>query len=95
MLGQNWRQWEERFVKQAYGCNQQLKVYQIVDNVKNVLRPNKVFNRYDVTYIVVVLGLGLASQRGRRFDKSTNENAWNLYGYKEMSQPQLLVQAQV
>jgi hypothetical protein len=36
--------------------------------------PNKGFNKYDVTYIVVVLGLGLASQRGGRFDKSTNEN---------------------
>jgi hypothetical protein len=38
-------------------------------------KPNKVFNKYDVTYIVVVLGLGLASQRGGRFDKSTNEKA--------------------
>ena len=45
------------------------------DKCQNVLRPNKVFNRYDVTCIVVVLGLGLASQRGGRFDKSTNENA--------------------
>jgi hypothetical protein len=37
--------------------------------------PNKGFRKkYDVTYIVVVLGLGLASQRGGRFDKSTNEN---------------------
>jgi hypothetical protein len=38
-------------------------------------KPSKGFNRYDVTYIVVVLGLGLASQRGGRFDKSANENA--------------------
>jgi hypothetical protein len=44
-----------------------------VTNVKMFL-PNKSLNKYDVTYIVVVLGLGLASQRGRRFDKSTNEN---------------------
>jgi hypothetical protein len=36
--------------------------------------PNKGQKKYDVTYIVVVLGLGLASQRGGRFDKSTNEN---------------------
>jgi hypothetical protein len=36
--------------------------------------PNKGLNKLDVTYIVVVLGLGLASQRGGRFDKSTNEN---------------------
>jgi hypothetical protein len=45
------------------------------DKCQNVLRPNKGFNKYDVTYNVVVLGLGLASQRGGRFDKSTNENA--------------------
>jgi hypothetical protein len=37
--------------------------------------PNKDQNKYDVTYIVAVLGLGLASQRGGRFDKSTNEKA--------------------
>jgi hypothetical protein len=36
--------------------------------------PNKDQKKCDVTYIVVVLGLGLASQRGGRFDKSTNEN---------------------
>jgi hypothetical protein len=59
-------------------------------------KPNKDQKKCDVTYIVVVfLGLGLASQRGGRFDKSTNENAQNLYGYKGMSQPQLLVQTQV
>jgi hypothetical protein len=51
------------------------KSYQIYDKCQNVLRPKKFFNRYDVTYIVVVLGLGLASQGGGRFDKSTNENA--------------------
>ena len=65
------------------------------DKCQNVLRPNKVSNRYGVTYIVAALGLGLASQIGGCFDKSTNENTWNLYGYKEMSQPQFLVQAQV
>jgi hypothetical protein len=32
-------------------------------------------NKYDVTYIVVVVRVRLASQRGGRFDKSTNENA--------------------
>jgi len=57
--------------------------------------PNKGLNKLDVTYIIVVLGLGLASQEVDVFDKSTNENAWNLYGYKEMTQPQLLVQTQV
>jgi hypothetical protein len=51
------------------------KTYQIDDKCQNVLRLNKFFNRYDVTYIVAVLGLGLASQRGGSFDKSTNENA--------------------
>ena len=49
----------------------------------------------DVTYIIYVLGLGLASQEVDVFDKLANENAWNLYGYKGMSQPQLLVQTQV
>ena len=35
VLGQIWRQREERFVKQTYECNQRLKVYQIDgDNVK-------------------------------------------------------------
>jgi hypothetical protein len=38
-------------------------------------KPSKGQKKYDVTYNVVVLGLGLASQRGGRFDKSTNENA--------------------
>jgi hypothetical protein len=36
---------------------------------------NKDQKKCDVTYNVVVLGLGLASQRGGCFDKSTNENA--------------------
>jgi hypothetical protein len=43
-------------------------------------KSSKGFNRCDVTYIIAVLALGLASQRGERF---------------EMSQPQLLVQTQV
>jgi hypothetical protein len=30
-------------------------------------RPSKGLNKLDVTYIIVVLGLGLASQRGGRF----------------------------
>jgi hypothetical protein len=29
------------------------------------------------------------------FDKSTNEKLWNLYGYKEMTQPQLFIQTQI
>jgi hypothetical protein len=37
--------------------------------------PNKGLNKLDVTYIIVVLGLGLASQEVDVFDKSTNENA--------------------
>ena len=49
----------------------------------------------DVTYIISVLGLGLASQEVDVFDKLTNEYAWNLYGYKDVSQPQLFIQTQV
>jgi hypothetical protein len=45
------------------------------DKCQNVLSQARVLDRYDVTYNVVVLGLGLASQRGGRFDKSANENA--------------------
>ena len=37
--------------------------------------PNKGLNKYDVTYIVAGQFDRLASQRGGRFDKSTNENA--------------------
>jgi hypothetical protein len=44
------------------------------DKCQNVLSQARVLDRYDVTYNVVVLGLGLASQRGGRFHKSTNEN---------------------
>ena len=65
------------------------------DKCQNVLSQVRVLDRYDITYNVAVLGLGLASQRGGRFNKSANEKAWNLYGHKEMSQPQLLVQTQV
>jgi hypothetical protein len=35
--------------------------------------PNKGLNKLDVTYIIAVLGLGLASQEVDVFDKSTNE----------------------
>jgi hypothetical protein len=45
------------------------------DKCQNVLSQARVLDKYDVTYIVVVLGLGLASQRGGRFDKSANEKA--------------------
>ena len=41
------------------------------------------------------LGLGLASQEVDVLAKSTNGNSWNLYGYDEMTHPQLLVQSQV
>ena len=60
------------------------KLMDVINNSKSIkwgdkcqknLRPNKFFNRYDVTYNVVVLGLGLASQRGGRFNKSANEKA--------------------
>jgi hypothetical protein len=44
------------------------------DKCQNVLSQARVLDRYGVTYNVVVLGLGLASQRGGRFDKLTNEN---------------------
>jgi hypothetical protein len=43
------------------------------DKCQNVLSQARVLDKYDVTYNVVVLGLGLASQRGGRFDKSANE----------------------
>ena len=65
------------------------------DKCQNVLSPNKFFNRYDVTYIVVVQRLGLASQEVDVFTKTTNESIWNLYGYKDVSQPQFFIQTQV
>jgi hypothetical protein len=37
------------------------------DKCQNVLGQARVLDMYDVTYNVVVLGLGLASQRGGRF----------------------------
>ena len=49
----------------------------------------------DVTYIIFVAGLGLASQEVDVLAKSTNENSWNLYGYDKMTQPQLSIQTQV
>ena len=39
-------------------------------------------------------GLGLASQEVDVLANSTNENLWNLYGYDEMTQPQLSIQTQ-
>jgi len=58
-------------------------------------KPNKRSKRCDVTYIVSVLGLGLASQEVDVFDKSTNELAENLYGYEEMTWPHVLIQAKI
>ena len=45
------------------------------DKCQNAVSQTRVLDRYDVTYNVVVLGLGLASQRGERFNKSANEQA--------------------
>ena len=45
--------------------------------------------------MLLLLGLGLASQEVDVLAKSTNEITWNLYGYKEMTQPQFLDQTQV
>jgi len=59
------------------------------------LQAKQEIKRCDVTYIVVVCSLGLASQEVDVFDKSTNVNARNLYGYDEMTQPQLSIQTQV
>ena len=65
------------------------------DKCQNFFSQARVLNRYDVTYIIFVLGLGLASQEVDVFDKSTNEITWKLYGYKEMTQPQLFIQTQI
>jgi hypothetical protein len=43
----------------------------------------------------LLLGLGLASQGIDVLTKSTNESAQILYGYKEMTKPQFLVQAKI
>jgi hypothetical protein len=56
------------------------------DKCQSVLRPNKFFNRYDVTFNVAVLGLGLASQRGERFDKSTCYRTVCRKGLRSLSQ---------
>ena len=58
-------------------------------------RLNKRSNKCDVTYIISVLGLGLASQEVDVLTKSTNESTQILYGYKEMTKPQFLVQAKI
>ena len=42
----------ERFVKQAYENNQQLKAYQKGDNVTTFYGQVRVLNKYDITYIV-------------------------------------------
>ena len=65
------------------------------DKCQNVFSQARILNRYDVTYIISVLGLGLASQEVDVFDKSANEITWKLYGYKEMTQPQLFIQTQI
>jgi hypothetical protein len=57
--------------------------------------PNKRSKRCDVTYNVATCSLGLASQEVDVFDKSTNENAINLYGYDKMTRPHFSIQAQV
>jgi hypothetical protein len=64
-----------RFVKETYGCNQLLK--DLSNKVINVttLQAKQEIKRCDVTYIVVVCSLGLASQEVDVFDKSTNEIA--------------------
>ena len=54
--------------------------------------PNK---RCDVTYIISVAVLELASQEVDVIANSTNENSWNLYGYDEMTKPQFFIQTQV
>ena len=59
------------------------------------LQSKQEVKRCDVTYIISVVGLGLASQEVDVLAKSTNENSWNLYGYDEMTQPQLSIQTQV
>ena len=45
------------------------------DKCQNVLSQERFLDRYDVTYNFAVLRLGLSSQRGGRFHKSTNEIA--------------------
>ena len=57
--------------------------------------PKQEIKKCDVTYIIYVLGLGLASQEVDVLTKSTNESTQILYGYKEMTKPQFLVQAKI
>jgi hypothetical protein len=59
------------------------------------LQAKKIDKKCDVTYIISVLGLGLASQEVDVLTKSTNESTQILYGYKEMTKPQFLVQAKI
>jgi len=57
--------------------------------------PNKRSKRCDVTYIISVAVLGLASQEVDVLANSTNENYWNLYGYDKMTRPHFSIQTQV
>ena len=59
------------------------------------LQAKQEIKRCDVTYIVDVCSLGLASQEVDVFVKSTNEMLWNFYGYKEITQPHLFIQAKI
>ena len=57
--------------------------------------PKQEIKKCDVTYIIYVLGLGLASQEVDVLTKSTIESTQILYGYKKMTKPQFLVQAKI
>jgi hypothetical protein len=56
-------------------------MWSIAQNLSNkmtnvtTLQAKQEIKRCDVTYIISVVGLGLASQEGDVFDKSTNELA--------------------
>jgi hypothetical protein len=59
-------------------------------------RLNKRSNKCVTSPIMfLLLGLGLASQEVDVLTKSTNESTQILYGYKEMTKPQFLVQAKI
>jgi hypothetical protein len=45
------------------------------DKCQNISSQARVLDKYDVTYNVLLLGLGLASQRGGLFNKSANEKS--------------------
>jgi hypothetical protein len=71
------------------------KTYQIDDKCHNVSGQTRDQTSVTSPIMLLLLGLGLASQEVDVLAKSTNENSWNLYGYDKMTQPQLLVQTQV